>query len=182
MSKKTIIVNFIIQKLKSKQTSLKKYTNWAKLIYFSLVLREPEEKKPNISHLSAAYHPNSMFSMCAVYPAGTTAHGGSKLTHYQVDSRNLNLIIQPNKRMNFLKLGNANVIKFLNDMPKTKHDLNSFTLGKQRKNCTRGHSISTWTRWVGGGGYKMSVFVHAQGIKTVHARGGGSKIGKILST
>ena len=96
--------------------------------------------------LSAAYHPNSMFSMCAIYPAGTTAHGGSKLTHYQVDSRNLNLIIQPNKRMNFLKLGNANVIKFLNDMPKTKHDLNSFTLGKQRKNCTRGHSISTWTR------------------------------------
>ena len=33
----------------------------------------------------------------------------------------------------------------------------------------------------GGGGQKMSVFVHAQGIKTVHA-GGGSKNGKILST
>jgi len=80
------------------------------------------------SPLSAAYHPNSMFSMCAAYPAGTTAHGASKLTHYIVDSRNLNLIIQPNKRMSFLKLGNANVIKFLNDMPKTKHDLNSFTL------------------------------------------------------
>ena len=32
----------------------------------------------------------------------------------------------------------------------------------------------------GGGGQKMSVFVHAQGIKTVHA--GGSKDGKILST
>ena len=28
----------------------------------------------------------------------------------------------------------------------------------------------------------MSVFVHAQGIKTVHAGGGGSKNGKILST
>ena len=39
-----IIVNFIIQKLKSKHTSLKKYTNWAKLIYFSLILREREEK------------------------------------------------------------------------------------------------------------------------------------------
>ena len=48
--KKNIIKNFIIQKLKSKHTSLKKYTNWAKLIYFSLVLREWEEKKPNISH------------------------------------------------------------------------------------------------------------------------------------
>ena len=29
--KKTIILNFIIQKLKSKHTSLKKYTNWAML-------------------------------------------------------------------------------------------------------------------------------------------------------
>ena len=36
---------FIIQKLKSKHNSLKKYTNWAKLIYFSLVLREREEKE-----------------------------------------------------------------------------------------------------------------------------------------
>ena len=39
-------MTFIIQKLKSKHTSLKKYTNWAKLIYFSLVLRERVEKKP----------------------------------------------------------------------------------------------------------------------------------------
>ena len=30
------------------------------------------------SPLSAAYHPNSMFSMCAVYPAGTTAHGAQR--------------------------------------------------------------------------------------------------------
>ena len=40
-----------------------------------------------------------------------------------------------------------------------------------------GHLISTWTRWGGeaGGGQKNSVFVHAQGIKTVHTRGGGEK-------
>ena len=31
----------------------------------------------------------------------------------------------------------------------------------------------------GGRGQKMSVFVHAQGIKTVQGRGGGSKKGKI---
>ena len=43
-----IIVNFIIQKLKSEHTSLKEYTNWAKLIHFSLVLREREEKKNQI--------------------------------------------------------------------------------------------------------------------------------------
>ena len=34
----------------------------------------------------------------------------------------------------------------------------------------------------GGGGQNMSVFVHAQGIKIVHALEGGSKNGKILST
>ena len=34
----------------------------------------------------------------------------------------------------------------------------------------------------GGGGQKISVFVHTQGIKTVHTGGGGSENGKILST
>ena len=38
-------MNFIIQKLKSKHTSIKKYTNWAKMIHFSLVLIEWEEIK-----------------------------------------------------------------------------------------------------------------------------------------
>ena len=36
--------------------------------------------------------------------------------------------------------------------------------------CIGGHSITTWTRR---GGQKNSVFVHAQGIKTVHAGGVG---------
>ena len=43
-----IVVNSIVQKLKSKHTSLKKYTNWDKLGNFSLVLREQEEKKTQI--------------------------------------------------------------------------------------------------------------------------------------
>ena len=38
----------------------------------------------------------------------------------------------------------------------------------------RGHSITKWTRW--GRGQKMSVFVNAQGIKTVQAGGGGQKM------
>ena len=37
---KNIIVNFIIQKLKSKHTSLKKYTNWDKLCCLSLYIFE----------------------------------------------------------------------------------------------------------------------------------------------
>ena len=57
MCQKKLIVNFIIQKLKSKHTSIKKYTNWAKLIQFFLNLREQEEKKtPNISRLNFFNH------------------------------------------------------------------------------------------------------------------------------
>ena len=53
---KKIIVNFIIEKLKSKPTSLKKYTNWAKLIeqnsYIFLSFWGNKRKKPQIvSHL-----------------------------------------------------------------------------------------------------------------------------------
>jgi nuclear RNA export factor len=78
--------------------------------------------------LIPAYHPNSMFSMSTAYPPGSTAHGTNKLTNYQVDARNLNLVIQSSKRLSFLKLGNVAVVKFLNDLPKTLHDLNSFSL------------------------------------------------------
>ena len=46
-----IIVNFIIQKLKSKHTSLKKYANWAKLIYFSRFEGTRGENPLNISNL-----------------------------------------------------------------------------------------------------------------------------------
>ena len=40
-----------------------------------------------------------------------------------------------------------------------------------KSSAVRGHSITTWTRWGRGGGQKMFVFVHAQGIETVHAGG-----------
>ena len=47
--------------------------------------------------------------------------------------------------------------------------------------CIKGSFNNYVDKMRGGGGQKMSVFVHAQGIKTVHA-GGGSKNDKILST
>ena len=69
-----------------------------------------------------------MFSMTAAYPPNSTSTGTNKLTQYQVDSRNLNMILQPSKRLNFLKMGRQKVVEFLNDLPKTSHDLDSFTL------------------------------------------------------
>ena len=40
---------------------------------------------------------------------------------------------------------------------------------------TRGSFNNYVDKMRGGGGQKMTVFVHAQGIKTVHAGGGGGK-------
>ena len=54
-------MNSIVQELKSEHTSLKKIyklskTNWAKLMYFSLILRKGEQKQnPNSLHLLALY-------------------------------------------------------------------------------------------------------------------------------
>ena len=44
-----------------------------------------------------------------------------------------------------------------------------------------GHPITKYVDKMGGGS-KKSVFVHAQGIKTVHAERWGSKNDKIMST
>ena len=51
--------SLIVQKLKSKHTSLKKYTNWEKLIHFSLVLREREEQKTQIFWTIVTHFPAS---------------------------------------------------------------------------------------------------------------------------
>ena len=114
------------------------------------------------SSLIQAYHAKAMFSMSAVYPPNTTSHGSQKLTEYQVDARNLNLIVQPNKRFSFLKQGHQKVIEFINELPKTTHDLDTFTLdipvvsdgfltmtvtgGKKTITCnkTYSHSSTVW--------------------------------------
>lgn len=80
------------------------------------------------SALIAAYHPLALFSMSAANSPGTSAHGSNKLIQYMSDARNLNMILQPSKRNSFLKQGHEQVVKFLNDLPKSAHDLNSFTL------------------------------------------------------
>ena len=49
----------------------------------------------------------------------------------------------------------------------SKRQIMSLNIESVRR-AFRGHSITTWTRW-GGRGSKMSVFVHAQGIRTVYA-------------
>ena len=46
------------------------------------------------------------------------------------------------------------------------------------ENCVKGPFNNYVEKMRGGGGPKMSVFVHAQGIKNVHAGMGGQKMAK----
>ena len=62
-----VYCEFYHSKLKSKHTSLIKYTNWAKLIHFSLVLKEREEKKTNISHLGDSFEICLSFSQDCIF-------------------------------------------------------------------------------------------------------------------
>ena len=58
---KNIIVNFIIQKLKSKHTSLKQYTNWDKLSCFSLYIFWENERKYFSHILGHSHFPQNVF-------------------------------------------------------------------------------------------------------------------------
>ena len=62
------------------------------------------------------------------------------------------------------------------------HDI-TLSVHKQRQRSHKGPFKNFVDKKMRGRGSKMSVFVHAQGIKAVHTGGkGGSKNGKILST
>jgi len=68
-----------------------------------------------------AYHENAMFSM--------SAFGKHELlSSYIPESRNLLRVDYEKKRHDLLKKGKLSVVAFLDKLPKTEHDLNTFTL------------------------------------------------------
>ena len=68
-----------------------------------------------------AYHENAMFSM--------SAYGKHELlSSYIPESRNLLRVDYEKKRHDLLKKGKLSVVAFLDKLPKTEHDLNTFSL------------------------------------------------------
>ena len=51
-----------------------------------------------------------------------------RLNAYQSESRNLYAVQNPNRRTKLLRTGKLSIVSFLNELPKSEHDLNSFTL------------------------------------------------------
>ncbi|CAH1792138.1 unnamed protein product [Owenia fusiformis] len=77
--------------------------------------------------LLEAYHENALFSIsCANNPS---IQGNQPfLNSYIQDSRNLQKVYNSDKRMRLLKQGKLNVVAFLTNLPKTKHDMNSLVV------------------------------------------------------
>ncbi|CAH0564866.1 unnamed protein product [Brassicogethes aeneus] len=88
-------------------------------------LYDQESREP----LAQAYHDQATLSLTMSYPYGydknkTTAW----LNWYNTDNRNIMRVEALDRRVALLKQGKQAVCQFLNDMPKTKHDIHSFTV------------------------------------------------------
>jgi len=83
----------------------------------------------NREQLAAAYHENAMMSMQANFPARFS--DDTTKSDYLPESRNLNfepISDNPSRRDRLLHQKRTQIIGFLDKLPKTQHDLTSFTL------------------------------------------------------
>lgn len=83
----------------------------------------------NRQPLLAAYHENAMFSFTSAYPYGLGKDKNvSWLNWYQTENRNVLKVQDIDRRCKLLKQGQLSIVSFLQDMPDTKHDIQSFTV------------------------------------------------------
>lgn len=69
--------------------------------------------------------------MCVNTEALAKDRGGQRppsLGDYLKNSRNLKRVTDPERRSSYLKHSRLSVVAFLNELPRTKHDLSSFTI------------------------------------------------------
>lgn len=74
----------------------------------------------NRQRLLDAYHENAMFSM--------TVHVQQKFSPYHSENCNILRVTEPHRRHKLKKYGKLPIVTFISEMPRTKHDLNSFTM------------------------------------------------------
>ncbi|XP_017785582.1 PREDICTED: nuclear RNA export factor 1 [Nicrophorus vespilloides] len=88
------------------------------------IIFDSDSRKP----LLQAYHENALLSMTMAYPYGQNSRNPPFLTWYATDNRNLQRVTDSERRAKMLKHGNLQIVTFLDEMPHTKHDMNSFTV------------------------------------------------------
>ncbi|CAH0625346.1 unnamed protein product [Chrysodeixis includens] len=79
--------------------------------------------------LLEAYHEHATMSMAANYlTCDNRNYSNQRLNAYLSNSRNIMRITDPDSRRRYLRTGRLQVVSFLSDMPKTKHDLMGFSV------------------------------------------------------
>ncbi|XP_036380703.1 nuclear RNA export factor 1-like [Megalops cyprinoides] len=73
-----------------------------------------------------AYHDGACFSICIPFTMQNPSR--CSLGDYHKDSRNIKKIKDPTTRFRLLKHTRLNVVAFLNELPKTQHDIASFNV------------------------------------------------------
>ncbi|XP_019881507.1 nuclear RNA export factor 1 isoform X2 [Aethina tumida] len=88
-------------------------------------LYDSENREP----LMQAYHEEATLSITMAYPYGYNKDKDKAwLNWYNTDNRNIMKVDDRDRRFKLLKQGKQAVCTFLNEMPKTKHDIHSFTV------------------------------------------------------
>ncbi len=77
--------------------------------------------------LGMAYHEEATMSMSTAYGPDANRNE-NKLDEYVYRSRNLARVADPVKRQRLLRQGRLAIVAFLSELPKTRHDLTTFTL------------------------------------------------------
>lgn len=91
--------------------------------YFAIY--DSESRQP----LLEAYHENASLSMAANYQTNDSRNSQSlKLNAYIPSSRNLLRVSDRELRRKYLKNGKLQVVSFLSELPKSKHDLMGFSV------------------------------------------------------
>ncbi|CAH2090215.1 unnamed protein product [Euphydryas editha] len=91
--------------------------------YFAIY--DSESRQP----LLEAYHETATMSMAANYLTNDNRNiPTSRLNSYISNSRNIIRITERESRRRYLKTGRLQVVSFLSDLPKTKHDLMGFAV------------------------------------------------------
>jgi len=83
----------------------------------------------NRENIMNAYHDDAVMSMHMAYPEWCgNVQGAEKLNEYMARSRNLMRVADPTKRNTYLRKGKLAICAFLAELPKSEHDVTSFTL------------------------------------------------------
>uniref|UniRef100_A0A1D5QS92 Nuclear RNA export factor 1 n=1 Tax=Macaca mulatta TaxID=9544 RepID=A0A1D5QS92_MACMU len=96
--------------------------SWAKAVHLYYAIYDSGDRQG----LLDAYHDGACCSLSIPFIPQNPAR--SSLAEYFKDSRNVKKLKDPTLRFRLLKHTRLNVVAFLNELPKTQHDVNSFVV------------------------------------------------------